>query len=39
MSNDIPQFKSLNHQLELTMSDDWRANFMAAIFMVEVVKQ
>lgn len=34
----VDEYRSINHELELSMSDDWRAHFMAAIFMVEVVK-
>lgn len=38
MANSVPDFKEINHKLELTLTDDWRAHFMAAIFMVEVIK-
>ncbi len=38
MADKVGEFREINHQLELSMSDDWRGNFMAAIFMVEVVK-
>lgn len=38
MSNSVNDFKAINHKLELALSDDWRGNFMAAIFMVEVFK-
>jgi SAM-dependent methyltransferase len=38
LANKIDGYRNINHQLELVMSDDWRAHFMAAIFMVEVVK-
>lgn len=38
LANEIKDFRKINHQMEITMSNDWRANFMAAIFMVEVVR-
>lgn len=38
LAEKIEGYRSINHELELSMSDDWRAHFMAAIFMVEVVK-
>ena len=31
----VKDLKSANHQLELTLSDDWRGNFMAAMAFVE----
>jgi SAM-dependent methyltransferase len=34
----IADFRQINHGLELSASDDWRGNFMAAIFMVECVR-
>jgi SAM-dependent methyltransferase len=34
----VKEFREVNHQLELTMATDWRGIFMAAIFMVEVVR-
>ncbi|MDP3086740.1 MAG: class I SAM-dependent methyltransferase [Methylotenera sp.] len=38
LADKIKDYRNINHQMEMTMSDDWRATFMAAIFMVEVVK-
>ena len=38
LSENVHNFREINHQLELSMSNDWRGNFMAAIFMVEAVK-
>lgn len=38
LASSVGDFRSINHQMELSMSDDWRAHFMAAIFMVEVVR-
>jgi SAM-dependent methyltransferase len=38
LANKIENFRAINHQMEIKMSDDWRAHFMAAIFMVEVVR-
>lgn len=38
LADKVDEYRKINHELELTMSDDWRAHFMAAIFMVEVVK-
>lgn len=38
LAKDLPEFRTINHQLELTMSDDWRGHFMAAMFVVEAVK-
>jgi SAM-dependent methyltransferase len=38
LSDAIEDYRDINHQLELTMSDDWRGNFMAAIFMIEAVR-
>lgn len=38
LEKSVDDFRKINHQLEMTMSDDWRGNFMAAIFVVEVVK-
>lgn len=38
MASSVSDFKAINHDLELALSDDWRGNFMAAIFMVEIVK-
>jgi SAM-dependent methyltransferase len=35
----IDDYREVNHGLELGHSDDWRAHFMAAIFMVEVVRE
>jgi len=39
LADDIDNFRDINHQLELTMSDDWRGNFMAAMFLVEAVRE
>ena len=38
MANAVEEYRAINHQLELTMSDDWRGNFMAAMFLTEVVR-
>lgn len=38
LADKTKDFRKINHQMEITMTDNWRANFMAAIFMVEVVK-
>lgn len=38
LAQKVDSYRSTNHELELSMADDWRAHFMAAIFMVEVVK-
>lgn len=38
LQNDVENYRDINHQLELTMSDDWRGNLMAAIFMIEAIK-
>jgi SAM-dependent methyltransferase len=38
LANDVSDYRDINHALELSLSDDWRGNFMAAIFMVEVVR-
>lgn len=38
LEKSVDDLRQINHQLELSMSDDWRGNFMAAIFMVEAVK-
>ena len=38
LAKSVDSYRDINHQLELTMSGDWRGNFMAAIFMVEAVK-
>lgn len=37
LADQTDNYREINHQMELTMSDDWRGNFMAAIFMVEAV--
>ena len=34
----IDDYRDINHQFELTISEDWRGNFMAAIFMIEAVR-
>lgn len=39
LASKVDNYRTINHQLELTASDDWQAHFMAAIFMVEVVKE
>lgn len=38
MADKVENIRNINHELELSLSDDWRGNFMAAIFLVEVVK-
>jgi len=38
LASGVSDFRTINHQMELNMSDDWRAHFMAAIFMVEIVR-
>jgi SAM-dependent methyltransferase len=39
LAEKIDSYRGINHKLELSMADDWRAHFMAAIFMVEVIKE
>jgi SAM-dependent methyltransferase len=39
LSGEIENYRRINHALELGQSDDWRGNFMAAIFMVEAVRK
>ena len=38
LSTQVDNYREVNHQLELSMSEDWRGNFMAAIFMIEAIK-
>jgi SAM-dependent methyltransferase len=38
LANSVRGFHNINHQMELTMYDDWRGYFMAAMFVVEAVK-
>lgn len=38
MATAIPEYRRINHEMELTMATDWRGNFMAAMFLVEAVK-
>jgi SAM-dependent methyltransferase len=38
MLKEIENYRHINHQLELSMSDDWRGNFMAAVFVIEAVR-
>jgi SAM-dependent methyltransferase len=38
MIDDTKQFKKINHEMEATMSNNWRGNFMAAMFVVEATK-
>jgi len=38
LADSFSDFRNTNHEMELAMSDDWRGNFMAAIFMIEAVK-
>lgn len=38
MAHTIDNYRQINHQLELTRSDDWRGHFMAAMFLVEAVR-
>jgi len=37
LAGETDNYREINHQMELSMADDWRGNFMAAIFMVEAV--
>ncbi len=39
LAGKVKDFNKINHQMELTMSDDWRAHFMSAIFFVEAIKE
>lgn len=34
----VARYREVNHEMELALSEDWRGNFMAAIFMVEAVR-
>lgn len=34
----VKNYRQINHELELTHSQDWRGNFMAAMFLVEATK-
>jgi hypothetical protein len=36
--NKISEYKKVNHHMEQSMSDDWRGNFMAAMFIVQARK-
>lgn len=38
LSTQVDNYREVNHQLELSMSQNWRGNFMAAIFMIEAIK-
>lgn len=38
LADQLPDYRSINHQLELNSSSDWRANFMCAIFMISAFK-
>jgi SAM-dependent methyltransferase len=38
MIESTKQFKKINHDMEATMSTNWRGNFMAAMFVVEATK-
>jgi SAM-dependent methyltransferase len=35
----VKDFRASSHDLDLTLSDDWRGHFMAAMFVVEAVRQ
>jgi SAM-dependent methyltransferase len=35
MADAVPEYRRINHQLELTMPADWRGHIMAAMFVVE----
>ena len=38
MMQTLPRHKEINPEMELQLSDDWRGNFMCAMFVVEVTK-
>jgi SAM-dependent methyltransferase len=38
IAGDVPDFRRINHEMEASMSSDWRANFMAAMFVVEAIR-
>lgn len=38
LKSKLPDFEKINYQMEMTMSDDWRGHFMAAMFLVEAQK-
>ena len=39
ISQHIENFKEINDKMELNMANDWRGNFMAAMFIVEATKK
>jgi 2-polyprenyl-3-methyl-5-hydroxy-6-metoxy-1,4-benzoquinol methylase len=39
LSNKLKDFKRINHEMELSMADDWRAYFMSAMFFLIAVKE
>ena len=39
LNDRVADIKKVNHQMELTMSDDWRGNVMAAMVVVEARKR
>ncbi len=38
MMQKLPNYKSINHAMELKLADDWRGHLMCAMFVVEVTK-
>jgi SAM-dependent methyltransferase len=38
LAHTVPDYRKLNHSLELNASDDWRAQYMCAIFMIAAIK-
>jgi SAM-dependent methyltransferase len=38
MASQVDDYQPINHQLELTMSTDWRGTFMCAMFFVEAAR-
>jgi SAM-dependent methyltransferase len=39
MMGQVEAAAAVNHDMELTMADDWRGHFMAAMFLVEAVRR
>lgn len=38
LADAVDTYRTINHQLELTMADDWRGTFMAAMFVVDATR-
>jgi SAM-dependent methyltransferase len=38
LAEQVPEFRSVNHELEARLSSDWRGHFMGAMFLVEAIR-